>query len=608
LDPSVSGNVTVLSSEPLDEEGVWALFQSILRSRGFAAVESGVIWQIVPEAEARTIGGADPMDAQAGAQGPQDVVTEILYLSRLPSTEAVRVLRPLVADAGYMEALVDPNAILVTDTRANVDRIIEIATAFDTESSDEEEIIRFNYADATAVGSAIVELLGTSGTGARLSVNASANLLLVRGSRSDIDEIRELARSLDVAPRTLPEENVITSIFRLQYGDATVVTEILRGTLGQAANLAGIDSGAVVSTLPSEVALDPVTGELLAVPQTDASQFGAAPRQEVALTVQASVETNSVIVRGTQAQVEEVAGLINALDVRRPQVMIEAAIVEVSGDVAERLGIQLGFGGAVVPGNFAATSFGNGGVSLSGVLAAIGAPSSVALSTGLSVGFGGNDFSILIQALSQSSQARLLSTPSVTTLDNAPATIVVGQNVPFRTGSIDADGDGADAFTTIERRDVGITMNVVPRITAGGVVQLDIQQEVSSLVTTTVEGAADLITNTRVINTTVLADDGGTIVLGGLISDERVSTEARVPGLSEVPLIGRLFRSQAGGDTRRTLFVFLRPTILRDAEDVAAAAEARYDRLTHAEVAPLPDDILGDNATRRLPLEIQGLY
>ncbi|HVG48414.1 MAG TPA: secretin N-terminal domain-containing protein, partial [Rubellimicrobium sp.] len=446
LDPSVSGEVTVVSSEQLDRDGVWALFQSILRSRGFIAVESGTIWQVVPETEARTIGGADPM----GPAGSQDVVTEMLRLQRLPSAEAVRVLRPLVAESGYLEALTDPNAILLTDTRANVDRILEIARAFDGETPEEAQVIRFAYADAATVGNALVEVLGTSGTGARLSVDPSSNLLLVRGTQEDIDEIRELARSLDVAPRLPPQAAITTTVFRLQYGDAATVAGIIQGTLGGA-------SPALTNPVAADIgAAEPLTASL-ADPSLDAGveQVGggafvpldrapAAP--SAAVTVQASVETNSVIVRGTAAQVQEVGQLIHALDVRRPQVMIEAAIVEVSGDVAERLGVQLGFGDARPPGGLAATSFTNGGVSLQGVLAAVGAPNSVALSTGLTIGATADDFGILVQALSQSSRARLLSTPSVTTLDNEPATIVVGQNVPFRTGSFATDGNTATPF------------------------------------------------------------------------------------------------------------------------------------------------------------------
>ncbi|TNC71360.1 type II secretion system secretin GspD [Rubellimicrobium roseum] len=615
LDPEVSGEVTVVSSERLDQEGVWALFQSILRSRGFVAVESGTVWQVVPEAEARTIGGADP----AGAAGPQDVVTEMLRLSRLPSAEAVRVLRPLVAESGYIEALVDPNAILLTDTRANVERILEIARAFDVETEAEAQVIRFANADAATVGNAIVGVLGPAGTSARLSVDPSSNLLLVRGTQEEIDEIRELARSMDVPPLRPPQEAVTTTVFRLQYGDAAVVAEIIRGTLGEGTDITGSALAGLGGALTPEAALaateppaddpeaDPAAPEVEQVAGGRFVPLGRAPSPS-AVTVQASIETNSVIVRGTAAQVQEVGRLVGALDVRRPQVMIEAAIVEVSGDVAERLGVQLGFGDAAPPGGIAATSFSNGGVSLRSVLTAIGAPNTAALSTGLTVTASGNDFGVLVQALAQSSQARLLSTPSVTTLDNEPATIVVGQNVPFRTGSFATDGNTATPFTTIERRDVGITMNVVPRITAGGVVQLEIEQEVSSLVNANVEGAADLVTNRRVINTTVLADNRGTVVLGGLITDDQVSQNQKVPGLGDVPLVGRLFRSRSDNATNRTLFVFLRPTILLDQEDIRQAAEDRYGRLRAADAVEPPRTILNEREVRSLPLEIQGLY
>ncbi|MFT6531917.1 MAG: general secretion pathway protein D [Limimaricola cinnabarinus] len=592
LDPNLSGDVSVVSAEPLDEDGVWALFQSILQVRGFVAVQSGTAWQVVPEARARTISGSTT-NADAGSQ---DFVTTMLRLDRLPSAEAVRVLAPLVADSGYIEAIADPNAVLITDTRANVDRISAIARAFDSDENVRAEVIRFANADAVAVGAAIVEVLGEAGTGARLSVNASTNQLLVRGSPDDIQEIRDLARSMDVAQRQSPQVAISTQVFRMQFGDAAVVAEILRGTLGDAVELSNpvaADQGAAVAGEDGEgfVALD-----------------RAAPAASISVAIQASIETNSVIVRGTAAQLAEAGRLIHALDVRRPQVMIEAAIVEVSGDVAERLGVQLGFGDAAPPGRIAATSFGNGGVSLQGVLAALGATSSVALSTGLTVGAGNNDFGALVQALAQSSRARLLSTPSVTTLDNEPATIVVAQNVPFRTGSFATDGNTATPFTTIERRDVGITMNVVPRITAGNVVQLMIEQEVSSLMSANVEGAADLITNRRVINTTVLADDRGTVVLGGLITDDRQSQDNKVPGLGDVPVIGNLFKSRNAQKTTRTLFVFLRPTILRDRGDIREAAEQRYDKLQAADVTPLPRPLLTQREVRQLPLEIEGLY
>ena len=591
LDPGLSGDVTVVSAQALDQEGVWSLFQSILKVRGFVAVQSGTIWQIVPEARARTVSG--PQNDNLEAAGSQDFVTQMLRLNRLPSQEAVRILRPLIAASGYIEAVADPNAIVITDTNANVARIIAIAKSFDGDADVRAEVIRFQSADATSVGAAILEVLGPAGTGARMSIDSGSNLLLVRGTPSDIQEIRELAEALDVAPREDPRAAVSTTVFNLQFGNAMTIAEIIKGSIGDATNITNA-----------------VAADVGAAESADIEQFNPINRANApdAVTITPSRETNSIIVRGTTVQVQEIRQLVNALDVRRPQVMIEAAIVEVSGDIAERLGVQLGFGAGPGTGGIAATSFGNGGVSLQGVLAAVGSPASAALSTGLTLGGGTNDFSLLVQALSQSTSARLLSTPSVTTLDNEPATIVVGQNVPFRTGSFATDGNTATPFTTIERRDVGITMNVVPRITAGGVVQLVIEQEISSLVNANIEGAADLVTNRRVINTTVMADNRGTVVLGGLITDDRITGENRVPGLSDVPIIGELFKSRNASESKRTLFVFLRPTILRSRDDIKSAAQQRLNRLQTADITQQPRAILNETEVRRLPLEIQGLY
>lgn len=599
LDPGLTGDVTVVSAEALDKEGVWSLFQSILKVRGFIAVQAGTIWQVVPEAEARTVSG--PTIAETPFAGSQDVVTEMLRLTRLPSEEAVRVLRPLVAEAGYIEAIDDPNAIVITDTRANVDRIKAIALSFDGDATVRSEVIRFRSAEAAAVGNAILDVLGPAGTGARLSVDPNSNLLLVRGTPSDIGEIRDLAIALDVAPPNDPRVAVSTTVFNLQYGDAAVITEIVKGTVGDATD--------ITNAVAQDVGAAPVAAE--GAEAEAASRFVPLDRvvEPDAVTITASVETNSIIVRGTARQVQEIGSLIKALDVRRPQVMIEAAIVEVSGDVAERLGTQLGLGQNLPVGGIAATSFGNGGgTPISAILAAVGVPAGSALSTGGTLGASSNEFGLLVQALSQSTRARLLSTPSVTTLDNEPATIVVGQNVPFRTGNFSTQGNTLTPFTTIERRDVGITMNVVPRITAGGVVQLTIEQEISNLVNANVQGAADLITNRRVINTTVMADNRGTVVLGGLISDDSTSGESKVPGLGDIPVVGELFKSRSANNTSRTLFVFLRPTILRNKHDIQAASSSRYDRLKAASVRQPPKTILKQRAVRQLPLEIQGLY
>lgn len=582
IDPNLTGSVTVISSKQLTQAGVWSLFQSMLRVRGFVAVESGVVWEIVPETQSVSKGGTIP---PGGRAGDQDVVTKLVPLERLPSAEAVRVLRPLVAANGYIEALTDPNAVIITDTQANVDRIVNIARTFDTPQDQRTEVIRFTYAEATTVAQAMDEVLGTSGTGARISVDAASNVLLVRGDERDISQIRQLARDLDVAPRRNPQARKRTHLYALKYGDAEVVAEIVSNTL----------QGGTDIVNPVAEAVD---GETPVAPTGPASE----------VSVQASTETNSIVIRGTESQIQEATSLIGALDKRPRQVMIEAAIVEVSGEVAERLGTQLGLGSNIPNGGFAATSFGTGGSSLGNVLGALGVSQASGLASGLTLGAGSDNFGILVQALSQSTQANLLSTPSITTTDNKAATIVVGQNVPFRTGSFATDGNTATPFTTIERRDVGITMQVLPRVTSNGIVRLDISQEVSSLVNANVEGAVDLVTNRRLIETTVQAQDGGTIVLGGLITDDSRNAKGKVPGLGDAPLIGGLFRSRSEDSTRRTLFVFLRPTVIDSQHKAQAVANRQYQRVRKADAAEPPRSLLKERKVKRLPLEINGLY
>jgi general secretion pathway protein D len=317
------------------------------------------------------------------------------------------------------------------------------------------------------------------------------------------------------------------------------------------------------------------------------------------------------VVRGSPAAIANLEGLIAELDQRRPQVRIEAAIVEITGDAAEQLGVQLGFGGAAQVGTIGGTSFSNAGISLRNVLALLGAPAAAAFpqeGAGVNIGSRG-DFGIFVQALGQSTKANLLSTPSLTTLDNQPGEIVVGQNVPFRTGSFTTEGNTTNPFTTIEREDVGITLRVVPRVHEGDVVKLEVSQEVSSLVNANIVGAADLITNRRSIKTTVLADNGETIVLGGLITDDRVSGRSQVPVLGDIPVLGNLFKSRREGRTKRTLFVFLRPTILRDSAAVAAQAEAAYSRIRADELSQeARDKLLRNPPGARLPVEIEGVY
>ena len=622
LDPAVKGTVNVVSAEPLSPDGVWELFRSVLRVYGFAAVRSGAAWRIIPQAAAiqgGAIAAAGPNAARAA-----DIVSRVIPLRNLPSDAAVRVFRPLVASFGSVEALVSPNAIVVTDYAENVRRIERLAAQIDGGGGSAFESLSLRYASAKDVGAAVTRILGDGTTpgSPKVAVDERSNTVLVRGDARALAEARRMAALLDKAGGATPT----TRVFRLNFADAESITNVLRGLTGQppAANNAvarslsrarsALGAGATgtgSSGLANSInGLAQNGGPVLPTATDAASGTGAAAGVETDdLSIQSAPELNAIVVRGTPAVIATIAGLIDQLDVRRPQVLIEAAIAEVTSDVAEQLGVQFGAGkAAVIGGVSGGTSFTNSGLSLGSIVSALLPGTGAALSTGLSIAGGSvGNFSVLVQALGSSSKANLLSTPSITTLDNEPAEIVVGQNVPFRTGSYGTAGNTLTPFTTIERQDVGLTLRVVPRIHEGDSIRLEVSQEVSSLVGA-VTGAADLITNRRSIQTTVLADNGDTIVLGGLISDDRTTVKSQVPVLGDIPVLGSLFKSRQTERVKRTLFVFLRPTILRDRASIVAAADAKYARLRAQEAGDPERSLLLHPPALRLPLEIQGLY
>jgi general secretion pathway protein D len=603
LDPNVAGIVTVISTEPLDTDGVWDMFQSVLAVQGYAALPSGNLWRVVPQAAIREGGGVVDSDADLGRL---DVVTRLVQLQNFPVTTAVTALRPLVASFGYIEALVDTNTLVITDTSENVDRIEGIARALDADTGQQVYTIPILNADAVPLGAAVESILadpGSGGAAARVTVDARANVLLLSADAETYAMVQRIVADLDVPGQALPSIVPVTRVYSLRHADAASMAEVLRGLVG--------DAPAATNPV-AEVLVDDAT-PLLDAEGNPTVDVRVMPPPVLSLaaeeiTIQASIETNSVVVRAREEVQRDLSALIAQLDQRRPQVLIEAAIVEVSGEIAEALGVQLGFGAAAQQAGFAATSFSPVGNTLGNILDLLGAPVSVAVSSGLSIGLSRQDeYGILIQALGQSNKANLLSTPSVTTLDNQAAEIIVGQNVPFRTGTFLANGE---TQSTIERQDVGITMRVIPRVNQGDVIQLDISQEVSSIARTQLEDAADIITNRRLIRTTVLADNGGTIVLGGLITDDRSNLRTEVPRLGQLPIVGGLFRSNSDTARKQTLFVFLRPTILRTRSDVAAVSDNRFQRLRAIEADPSGQGDMQSRSrpVRRLPVEIDGLY
>lgn len=613
LDPNVSGVVTVVSAQPLSSSGVWDLYQSVLRTYGFAVVRSGAVWRIVPQAT------VIQNSASTTAESGQQVITRLIRLRNLPSDQAVRALRPLVAQFGSLEAVTNPNAVLVTDYADNVRRIQQVAAALDSGGGESFESLTLQYAAAEEVAEAMRQLFGQEAGGPRVSADPRSNTVLVRGSPQDIIQARNVVAAIDQPGGASP----ITRVVRLRNADAEAVVEIVRGLMGgetSATNpvtrslrsgstgLAGLSASRQAETAALAGGRTPPAPS--GTPEVAGRSSGSTGFALADITVQSASELNAVVMRGSPATVQMVQDLIVQLDVRRPQVVIEAAIVEITGDLGEQLGIQLAAGGAV-PGSgvIGGTSFSQAGAPLGAILSALGVPGAAALSEGLNLAAGSNgDFGILLQALSRTSSANLLSTPSVTVLDNEVAEIVVGQNVPFRTGAFATDGNTVNPFTTISREDVGVTLKVIPRVHDGDVVRLEVSQEVSSLVAANVVGAADLITNRRSVRTTVLADNGQVITLGGLITDDRQAVDGKVPVLGDIPVLGSLFRSRRDSQTRRTLFIFLRATILRDAEDVRIDAQENYDRLRREEATPIPGIAPREVTTPRLQPDVGRVF
>jgi general secretion pathway protein D len=622
LDPAVKGTVTVTSAQPLSPSGVWELFQSVLRANGFAAVRSGRAWRIVPQGNAVRDGGISSRSASG-----QELITRMIRLANVPSAEAARVVRPLVASFGSVEPLAQPNAVVVTDYADNVRRIEAILRSLDGSGSGLTfATVTLRNGSAPDVAQSLQAVLGDGG--AKVAGDARSNTIIVRGTPSAVADARRMIASLDAPGGATP----ITRVFRLDYADAESVTEVLRGVLGQEAGTTnpvarsltsrsnprsptGVLGGLIASggSNPAQTA----AAAAAAATQAQSASVGASqgePAQGFStpeLTVQPSPDINAIVVRGTPSAVAAIEPLIADLDVRRPQVLIEAAIAEITGDEAEALAVQLGTSGAALTQvEGAATSFGNVGPSLGTILTALGVPAARLVGPGLTANIGiGNDFSILVQALGTSSKSNLLSTPQITTLDNKVGEFVVAQEVPFVTGSILTDSSNVRPYTSIERKDVGITLKVLPRINAGDTIRLEVVQEASSIAATQLTQATDLITNRRAINTTVLADNGQTIVLGGLTSDDYGQVKSQVPILGDIPILGELFKGRRESRQKRTLFIFLKPTILRNGEDAAAVARAKYARLRADELDQnKPSNLLLKPLPPRLTLEIDGIY
>jgi general secretion pathway protein D len=565
IDPSVKGKVKVVSSKPVSKAELYDLFLSILDVHGYTAVRSGGVVRVIPNKNARSA----PVDVISGTSIINDeYVTQVIRLENVSAAKLIPVLRPLVPQQAHMAAYAPSNAIIISDIRANINRISEIIDRMDESAVKETEIIQLRYGVATDV----VEMLkalekSRAGEGADANDEAAVvadkrtNSVIVTADEVSIERINGLIDYLDIPL----EQSGNVRVMYLEYADATEVAEVLTRVMQ---NLARLDDESRGQSRSANVAKS---------------------------TIEADAATNSLIMTADTDEMAALESVIARLDIRRAQVLVEAIIVEMEIVEGRELGLQWLFANdSGVYGSSISTSSAqqarNAGIAQAllpedststdiGVRDLAGALAQVPGSTfGWGVVDEGLTMTTILNALQSQGNANILSTPSVIALDNEEAFITVGQQVPFVTGSYTNTGSSngvANPFQTIQRENVGVTLQVTPQINEGDSVVMDIVQEVSSI-SQQVLSASDVITNERKIETKVMAQDGDIVVLGGLVKDDIQDSQQGVPVLSGIPVIGRLFRNDVVSVTKSNLLVFIRSTIIRDDEDLAGATAEKY--------------------------------
>lgn len=588
VDPRVRArDVTVVSTKALSAAEVYELFLSVLQVHGYAAVPSGDIIKIVPNTTAKQ--SNLPLVGK-NAAGGEALVTRVIPVENSPVEELVPVLRPLVPQYGHLAAVGSANALIISDHMDNIRRMEAIIASLDNAESEDVQVIKLEHAFAGDMVKMLESLTPQTGGrrgktkdgGVTVVADERTNRLIIKGDRITRQRMAQMIRNLDTPASATGGVQVV----RLSHGDAEALAELLKNFAeGASAAKPGADSKGAAAA---------VTGDKV--------------------SIQADKSLNALVIRAEPAMMKEIMSVISQLDVRRAQILIEAAIVEVSGDTGKALGFQY-VGGSNEDG-VGAINFGNAGLSINSIVQALATddPSGLSLGDGVTMGFGEEDsngdlkWGALIQALSTSSDVNLLSTPSILTLDNQEASIVVGENVPFITGTSTSTGSGvSNPFQTIQREDVGLSMKVTPHVAGLSTIRLELEQE-NSQVKDSVGEAADIVTTTRKLESTVLADDGETIALGGLIRDNITKTVRKVPILGDIPLLGILFRSTSSSREKSNLMVFMRPTILPDNEQLLSMTRQKYMGITSMQFELNSKGELEQVVRNPLPLELEQVF
>ena len=600
VDPRVKGTLNLSTELPVSPAEAWTQFLAALRLQGFAVVETQGLFKVVPEADAKLQGGSvqqipNPSAAQGASQGPSggQVVTQIFKLNFEQANNLVPVLRPLISPNNTINVNPGNNSLVITDYADNLQRMARIIAALDVSNASDVEVVPLKHAIAVDLAPLVTRLIESSSTSAATATTPTpgqtgsdykttllaeprSNALIVRAANpARLALVRALIDKLDQPGSSAPSGNI--HVVYLKNADATKLAATLRAAVSGGSALTSTSTPISLANTPpigsAPTGMTSSMGSTLGSSNTSAATTGG--------QIQADTATNSLIITAPEPQYRQLRAVIDMLDQRRAQVMVESLIAEVNASKAQQIGIQ--WQSALGSTGVAGTSFGSTGnitsLSQGGTAAA-----TAGISSGLNIGTvrninGTNVLSSLANFLQTNTDANILSTPNLLTLDNEEAKIVVGQNVPFLTGQYTSSNTATGAvnpFQTIERKDVGLTLKVKPQISETGTVKLTIFQEVSSIGTSTTSG---YITNKRSIESNVLVEDGAIVVLGGLLSDDYAGNKSQVPSLGDIPGLGWLFKSETRSRTKSNLMVFLRPVVVRDANATEALSNNRYQQM-----------------------------
>ena len=532
IDPQVQGKVNVISSTEIDNEELYHLFLSVLRVHGYIAVEGDDFTKILPQSNLKE------NSSFISSTSNDIIVTTTIAIANVPANQLVPVLRPIISQYGLLAAYTPSNSIVVTDTQANITRLNKVIAELDKEIDDDYEVIALKNSSAEEIAQVIKSLFpdNQATIPLTLAVDKSNNQIIVGGAPAKRLKVRFLVKELDKVQNKEGE----TSVVYLRYANASEILPILQNIV------------------------------------TLVDDSNDAATESIKTSIQADESTNAIIITASISSTNNIKNVIRLLDIRKAQVLIEAIIVEISSSDANELGIQwLAKGGSGI----GLTNF-NGAIPAL-LSATTGDASNIAnaLNKGVSFATGSFDssdnsgFGGILNALAGSGKANILSTPSIVTLDNEEAMIMVGQEVPFITNT-EIKSVGSNPFQNFERKDVGLTLTVKPQINEGDTIKLDIEQEISNILPGS--NASDLVTSKRKINTSVMVSNNKILVLGGLMDDTVIDSESKVPWFGDLPILGDAFTYKTKKTEKRNLLIFIRPTILTDQSTADSVSAQKY--------------------------------